>query len=71
MNAIDRINAHPDLAATEHGDRIEIKVFGKPAGYVTHDDVAQAEASISSTGWPQGKGLRRGALQVFRAIRGE
>ena len=71
MSVIDHINTHPDLTAIDRGDRIEIKIFGKPAGYITHDDIRQAEISISPTGWPQSKGLRKGALHVYRMIRGE
>jgi len=65
--AADRINEHPDLSAEIVRGNIEVKKYGKPAGKVTQDDIDQMDHT--PTGW--GKSLRKGALEVYRAIREE
>lgn len=62
--ATDRINAYDDLSARIRGDAIEVSVYGRPAGVVSQDDLDRL--GHSATGW--GKGLRKGALKVYRAL---
>lgn len=65
--AAERINATDDFGAAVKGDRIEVTKFGKPAGHVTEDEIE----NIGHTPTGFGGNLRKGALEVWRAIRGE
>jgi hypothetical protein len=62
--AADRINEYEDLSARICGAVIEVSVYGRPAGTVSQDDLDQL--GHTATGW--GKSLRKGALQVYRAL---
>lgn len=68
---IDAINATGDLSAEMRGDKIKISVYGRPAGTITEDDVMDAVESNTATGWTRSKGLKKGAMQVFRAIQSD
>jgi len=70
-NAIDNINAHADLGAEKRGNKIMITVYGRPAGYITDDDVQDAMDRTTPTGWPTSKALKKGALKVYEAIRSD
>ena len=64
--AIDRINETKDFTAAESRGRIQITKFGRPAGYITEDDISSL--GHTPTGWPRSKGLNKGALEVWRAL---
>lgn len=62
--AVSKINANGDLRAREVRGSIEVSVYGKVVGNLTQDDIDSL--GNSATGW--GKGLRKGAMQVYRAL---
>lgn len=62
-----RINEWEDLSARVNGDKIMVSVYGRPAGSVDQNDIDNL--GHSATGW--GKGLRKGALKVYRALTDE
>jgi hypothetical protein len=64
QTATDRINAAADLGATIKRGEIHVTKYGRPAGVVTQDDLDSL--GHTPTGW--GKSLRKGALEVWRAL---
>jgi hypothetical protein len=62
--ATERLNRHPDFTAIARLDRIDVKRFGRPAGYITHADLQSI--GHTATGW--GKNLTKGAYPAWQAI---
>lgn len=63
-DAAARINSAADLSAQVRGQKIEVSRFGRPAGYVTADDLDRI--GHTPTGW--GSNLAKGKLQVWQAL---
>lgn len=62
--AAERINQHPDLTARVRRGQVDVAVYGRPAGYVTNDDLGSM--GMTATGW--GKHLTKGALKVWQSL---
>lgn len=64
-HAAELINRHPDLSAVVRGSKVEIDVYGRPAGYITGDDLNRL--GHTATGWGK-QTLRKGAYTVWQAL---
>lgn len=65
QDAASKISASQyDLSAKVAGNRIIVSRYGRPAGYVSADEIERLGGS--PTGW--GKHLNKGALEVWRAL---
>lgn len=62
--AAELISNNSDLGARICHDRVEVTVYGRPAGYVTADELDRI--GHTSTGW--GKHLSKGASKVWTAL---